>query len=154
MKKSYIEKLKDPRWQKKRLEIMQRDNFTCQCCGSKVDELQIHHIRYHKGYEPWEYDNNELITYCASCHEYETTENNISYEGFEKLRNTFKDKGLSASMLNLILWYFDRLLNTPKEELENIDFDNTIIKVLEFAAEGSCNESNLKKINNISNEHD
>ena len=154
MIKTYIEKLKDPRWQKKRLEIMQRDNFTCQCCGSKVDELQIHHIRYHKGIEPWEYDNNELITYCESCHEYETTENNISYKSFLELKNTFKDKGLSASMLNLLLMYFERILNTPKEELEHFDFDDTIIKVLEFAAEGSCSENNIKKINNIFNEHD
>lgn len=154
MKKTYIEKLKDPRWQKTRLEIMQRDNFTCQCCGSKVDELQIHHIIYHKCVEPWEYDNNELITYCESCHEYETTENNISYKTFLELKNTFKDKGLSASMLNLLLMYFERILNTPKEELEHFDFDDTIIKVFGFAAEGSCSENNIKKINNIFNEHD
>ena len=25
----YVEKLKDPRWQRKRLEIMQRDGFRC-----------------------------------------------------------------------------------------------------------------------------
>ena len=31
----YSEKLKDPRWQKKRLEILERDNFRCQYCGDK-----------------------------------------------------------------------------------------------------------------------
>ena len=82
-------------------------------------------------------------------HEYETTESNSSYEEFDKLRNTFKDKGLSASMLNLLLMYFEKILNIPKEELEHMDFDNTIIKVLEFAAEGSCNENNIKKVHHL-----
>ena len=31
-KKTYTELLKDPRWQKKRLEIYERDNFTCNQC--------------------------------------------------------------------------------------------------------------------------
>ncbi len=29
-KQQYASKLKDPRWQKKRLEILQRDDFACQ----------------------------------------------------------------------------------------------------------------------------
>ena len=33
---NYSEQLKSPKWQKKRLEIMQRDKFTCQLCGDKV----------------------------------------------------------------------------------------------------------------------
>lgn len=60
--------LKDPRWQKKRLEIMKRDNFTCQHCGSVTTTLHVHHLYYKKGLMPWEYDNDALITLCQECH--------------------------------------------------------------------------------------
>ena len=62
----YSEKLKDPRWQKKRLEIMQRDGFKCKWCGDGKNTLNIHHYAYSG--EPWEVDNNELVTICRHCH--------------------------------------------------------------------------------------
>lgn len=66
---TYAEKLKDPRWQKKRLEILQRDDFTCQVCFDNTNTLHVHHLSYEKGIEPWEYPGCSLITLCASCHE-------------------------------------------------------------------------------------
>jgi hypothetical protein len=66
---TYSEKLKDPRWQKKRLEIMQRDNFTCQICGDKESTLHVHHYDYMG--DPWEIENRCLKTLCENCHEYE-----------------------------------------------------------------------------------
>ena len=68
MKKTYSERLLDPRWQKKRLEIFERDGFTCVCCGDKEMTLHVHHLYYCKGREPWEYPNFALSTYCKSCH--------------------------------------------------------------------------------------
>lgn len=65
----YFEKLKDPRWQRKRLEIFQRDDFTCQSCGSKNKTLHAHHLCYFKGHDPWDYDNFFIITLCEDCHE-------------------------------------------------------------------------------------
>jgi hypothetical protein len=65
---TYSEKLRDPRWQKKRLEILQRDDFTCQLCKDTKAELQIHHKEYITGREPWEYENENFITYCKHCH--------------------------------------------------------------------------------------
>lgn len=65
---NYSEKLKDPRWQKKRLEILQRDNFTCQCCMDSNSTLNIHHIYYTKGKQPWDVDNESLLTLCEHCH--------------------------------------------------------------------------------------
>ncbi len=65
---TYAEKLKNPRWQKKRLEILERDEFSCQSCGSEEETLHVHHISYRKKTEPWEYDNDELITLCEHCH--------------------------------------------------------------------------------------
>ena len=72
MYKSYSEKLKDPRWQKKRLKILERDNWTCQICDSTDKTLHVHHKIYIAGYDPWEYDDDTLITYCEDCHEKET----------------------------------------------------------------------------------
>lgn len=66
--KKYSENLKDPRWQKKRLEIMQRDNFTCQCCGDNTTELHVHHKTYSNGKEPWDYSNDNFETLCINCH--------------------------------------------------------------------------------------
>lgn len=66
---TYSEKLKDPRWQKKRLEVLNRDEFTCQICGTKKIELHIHHLSYRVGAEPWDYDNSNFATYCKVCHQ-------------------------------------------------------------------------------------
>lgn len=63
---TYSEKLRDPRWQKKRLEILNRDNFTCTLCGDDKTELQIHHNVYYK--EPWDALNENLTTLCKDCH--------------------------------------------------------------------------------------
>ncbi len=67
----YSDKLRDPRWQKLRLSVFQRDNWTCKKCGNKEKTLHIHHIVYHKNKEPWEYSMDDLMTLCEACHEAE-----------------------------------------------------------------------------------
>jgi uncharacterized Zn finger protein len=67
-KKTYSEKLRDPRWQRKRLEIFTRDNWTCTQCGTKEKTLVVHHKEYLIACEPWDYPNELLITYCEDCH--------------------------------------------------------------------------------------
>ncbi len=62
----YSDKLRDPRWQKKRLEIFNRDNFSCTNCGDSTKELHIHHEKYIG--EPWEAPNELLKTLCDKCH--------------------------------------------------------------------------------------
>jgi hypothetical protein len=79
---NYSELLRDPRWQKKRLEIMQRDEFSCQNCGDGESILNVHHKYYVSGKKPWEYDNVSLITLCEDCHECEETckkENELTF---------------------------------------------------------------------------
>lgn len=66
--KSYSEKLKDPRWQKKRLEALELAAWSCSCCKDKSSTLHVHHRQYIKGREPWEYDNDQLEVLCESCH--------------------------------------------------------------------------------------
>ena len=68
---AYSDLLKDPRWQKKRLEIFSRDEWTCLSCGREDETLHVHHLAYLKGLDPWEYDNHFLVTYCEKCHETE-----------------------------------------------------------------------------------
>ena len=60
--------LNDPKWQKRRLEILNRDNFTCQDCGATDKPLHVHHKRYVSGREYWQYQDWELTTLCEDCH--------------------------------------------------------------------------------------
>lgn len=66
----YKEKLKHPLWQKKKCEIMLRDGFKCQKCGSEEKTLHVHHIRYDnvKNGNPWECPDEDLVTWCEECH--------------------------------------------------------------------------------------
>lgn len=68
MKLSYAEKLRDPRWQKRRLEVMERDNWTCMDCFSREKTLNAHHVIYYPGRDPWDYPDNLLMTLCEPCH--------------------------------------------------------------------------------------
>ena len=65
--KTYSELLKSPLWQKKRLQILNRDKFTCKLCGDTETTLNVHHIEYSQG-KPWEIENSKLITTCEHCH--------------------------------------------------------------------------------------
>ena len=63
---SYAEKLKSPKWQKRRLEILSRDEFKCQYCFDRETTLHVHHLEY-KG-NPWDAEDDQLITVCEHCH--------------------------------------------------------------------------------------
>ena len=65
---NYSEQLKHPKWQRKRLEILERDDFQCQCCFDREIELAVHHKRYVDKKMVWEYDNRDLISLCKDCH--------------------------------------------------------------------------------------
>ena len=56
--------LKTARWMKLRAAVFERDNHTCQSCGS-TEYLHCHHNTYVRhGAEQM----SDLITYCARCH--------------------------------------------------------------------------------------
>jgi hypothetical protein len=67
MSKAYIELLKDPRWQKKRLQVMARDQWRCKFCWGETEMLSVHHRRYTG--RPWEAPDEDLVTLCERCHE-------------------------------------------------------------------------------------
>ena len=70
----YAEKFKDPRWQKLRLRILERDKWECQCCSSNSTTLHVHHRYYKPKTEPWDYPESAFITLCEDCHREETEE--------------------------------------------------------------------------------
>ena len=55
-------------WKARRAEILEIDNHQCKRCKS-TDNLEVHHLVYHRWCEIWEYKDAELITLCKSCHE-------------------------------------------------------------------------------------
>jgi len=74
MPSEYSQKLKDPRWQKKRLEILERDEWTCQICYDFESTLVVHHRKYLPNTDPWDYPDHLLVTLCENCHEAERIE--------------------------------------------------------------------------------
>jgi hypothetical protein len=66
-KPTYEQLLRDPRWQRRRLDIFNRDNFACQACCETTRELHVHHVRYIGG-PPWESPSEDLQTLCSDCH--------------------------------------------------------------------------------------
>lgn len=83
-KKIYSDKLKDPRWQKIRLKIFERDEWACRECSSKENTLHVHHRYYEKNVDPWDYPLDSLITLCAYCHLKETESMKINEKLFIK----------------------------------------------------------------------
>lgn len=67
-KEQYYKELKNPKWFKRREEILKLDDNTCCYCETK-DNLQVHHKEYLGNMKAWEYTDKLLITVCKSCHE-------------------------------------------------------------------------------------
>ena len=61
-----MDEYKDPRWQRLRLERMQRDAFACVGCKDDKSTLHVHHIRYCG--ELWDTPISDLQTLCEKCH--------------------------------------------------------------------------------------
>lgn len=83
---AYLAKLRDPRWQRKRLEIMNRDGFSCQSCFDTESTLSVHHRFYDRGKDPWEYPDEALVTLCQECHEIDHQYENAPADLIRSLR--------------------------------------------------------------------
>ena len=108
-KTTYSELLKHPNWQKKRLEILARDNFTCRRCHpSLVDKdatLNVHHCYYEYGKKPWEYPDSSLLTLCEVCHADESTTLN---ETKKEVLKSLSIHGLNSNDFTDLASYFSR----------------------------------------------
>lgn len=104
-KPTYREKLQDPRWQEKRLRVMESAGFKCEKCGSRERNLQVHHNQNQKGLEPWEYSNDDLELLCDYCHKYQHRQQ-------ADLIRKIKQAGISYEML---IGLCDGYIRTPSD---------------------------------------
>lgn len=113
---TYSEKLKNPKWQKLRLQIFERDKWTCRCCGNTSKTLHAHHKHYFHGTEPWDYPPEALVTLCEDCHEIEFNRTEIERHLITTLRDRdffvkdiialsllFKYMPITSSIPNILL---------------------------------------------------
>ena len=98
--KSYWQKLQDPRWQKRRLEILNGAGFKCEDCGSEKETLSIHHSYYEKGLEPWEYPGEALLCLCEECHTARASSERAVLRELHFCRSA-ENIGLLADVLNM-----------------------------------------------------
>lgn len=124
---TYSEKLRDPRWQKMRLQIMERDDFSCCGCGSRFKTLNVHHTHYLKRKMPWEYPADSLVTLCEDCHaEIESLLPNLL-------------KMIRTPAHALMLW---RVAQTATVDEKNMGMIVELCPVLDLLAEAEfCNQS-------------
>lgn len=90
----YAEQLKSPKWQKKRLEILERDNWTCQLCNGTEEQLHVHHTIYLPNRMAWEYENIHLVALCHACH---ADEKEAMEEQTSSLISVLKGRGYLSS---------------------------------------------------------
>lgn len=102
---SYSEKLKDPRWQKFRLKIFERDYWQCMRCDCDNKQLHAHHLRYENGKDPWEYNSEEIVTLCEDCHaKAHDDDENVRYQVYKEIipiSNRWRDEILEFNKFYL-----------------------------------------------------
>jgi hypothetical protein len=138
---TYLEKLKDPRWQKKRLEILERDEWMCKRCFDSESTLHVHHLDYEKGKEPWDYNNKQFITICESCHE---TEHTTRKEYEQTLLSILKSKGFMADDVLTILTGFNGLKIKYAPEVTASVIEFILTDGFQYAFDLYFNETNKK----------
>jgi len=103
----------DPRWQKLRLSVLERDGWTCKICGDDVNTLYVHHRYYTPKKEIWDYDLDAFVTLCKSCHEEETFERKNAEDD---LITSFKRKFLVSGLKEFVV----AIVDMPMLHLENV----------------------------------
>lgn len=104
----YKEQAADERWRKRSREIMQRDKFTCQLCGKKHVRLNVHHIKYLKGIDYWDYPDELLMTVCEVCH----AKIHGKYDKPKKSNNPAKEKFVFYNCL-----FYEERLQEPTDKI-------------------------------------
>ena len=125
---TYVDKLKDPRWQKKRLKILERDNFSCSACHDNKHTLHVHHLIYLKDRDPWDYRDELLTTMCKDCHEFIKdvnlkdliSEHIFSYGTDKALRWFIKD--ITSSAINITNAGYSSIIDAYNEYSDWLKF--------------------------------
>lgn len=101
---TYVQKLKDPRWQKKRLEVLSRDNFTCQHCGKSELPICVHHLALVRDSEIWDLSTDYFVSLCENCHLLEQDYVRHFYEQVRDIRLAFRTIKPAIDALNNEIW--------------------------------------------------
>lgn len=143
-KQSYQELLKDPRWIKRRNEILTRDKNTCQFCGAQDKYLHVHHKYYIDGKKPWEYEDDGLVAICEKCHDCVTRDKEDLYPLFIQVRDLFRSHGFSDSVFFDILCRFSNYLEFFDTEMSTND--DLVRSVINKAVCATQNYDDLKAL--------
>lgn len=115
---SYVEELKDKRWINLRNQIVKRDGC-CKLCSSEY-QLHVHHRIYYYDRKAWEYEEDELITLCKSCHDIFHLHRKPKFVGFNKEKYHYLD--IKSS--DLEKYSSDRILKTENIKKYFNDYSN------------------------------
>ena len=116
-RKKYLEKLKDPRWQKKRLEVFERDEWICKRCYDTESTLNVHHRYYKDNADPWDYPLEALVTLCEECHS-EEREVRPSYE--QGMLRALREKFLAEDVSELAIGFHTMPLCSAPEVVASV----------------------------------
>jgi hypothetical protein len=97
-REEYRKKWLDPRWQKVRLRILERDDWKCRQCGAIDRTLNVHHLWY-ESTDPWDAPEESLAALCRDCHEAETES---LRDAERELITALKRRGLMARDLSFL----------------------------------------------------
>lgn len=71
-RRSYAQKLRDVRWKRRRDDLLRQRNYTCCECAQPLTtgtmDLQVHHVVYISGLDPWDYPDELLLVVCPEHH--------------------------------------------------------------------------------------
>ena len=130
MKRQYLQ---SPKWNKKRLAVLQRDQYTCQSCGITSVPLHVHHM---SGYDliPNE-PTTCLISLCETCHTAEHDKH-----GYPSTQHEYfaYNHPVGPAML----------INLTGHEIHELD-SNTVIPPSKHQLRTTCITTELAPINGI-----
>lgn len=137
MRRTYAEKLRDPRWQKVRLQIFERDGWICRICGADKRTLVVHHLAYCG--EPWDAPPDRLVTLCQQCH-------NHFHEAIKVLSEPVRTLAWPRPLAAYFLRLRDaRLRCEDRDKRNRLIMHEVGVKRLVFDRVISTNEGDLSK---------
>ena len=70
---NYAQKRRDVRWKRRRDDLLRQRNYTCCECDQPLTtgtmDLQVHHVVYISGLDPWDYPDELLLVVCDQHHQ-------------------------------------------------------------------------------------
>lgn len=110
------EQYRHPLWQRKRLEMLEAADFTCQRCASKETHLHVHHKHYVKGRMIWEYEKYELEVLCEPCHDEAHADKNMLQEILSSIPT-----GAIPDITFLVFGFCCHIKGPARLDYENLD---------------------------------